>query len=118
MSLAEYLLRDQPTTESTAAAMTWLERAAKDQEHAISEARQLEWDLAPLNQRHAMYAAGQAWTGDLRAFWQTARPAFEAHDSRISEAHLRPAPVFGDPSTEKNHAGPDSRNSRTIGLMR
>jgi hypothetical protein len=42
--------------------------ANKAQAQAIVEAKQLDWDLALLDQRQAAYASGQAWTGDLLAF--------------------------------------------------
>jgi TPR repeat protein len=42
--------------------------AAKAQSQALSEATLLQWDLAPLQQRAALYAARQPWRGDLLNF--------------------------------------------------
>jgi hypothetical protein len=42
--------------------------ASKAQAQAIVEAKRLGWDLAQLDQRQAVYASAQAWTGDLLAF--------------------------------------------------
>ena len=42
--------------------------AVKAQAQAIAEAKQLDWDLAKLDQRQSMYASGRAWSGDLLDF--------------------------------------------------
>jgi uncharacterized protein len=42
--------------------------AKKSQVHAVEEAQALGWDLEPMQQREALYAARQPWTGDLLAF--------------------------------------------------
>jgi TonB family protein len=42
--------------------------AVKAQDRALSEATSLGWDLGTLQQRHALYEAGQPWTGNLLAF--------------------------------------------------
>jgi TonB family protein len=42
--------------------------AIKAQSQAVSEATLLQWNLAPLQQRAALYAAHQPWRGDLLNF--------------------------------------------------
>jgi TonB family protein len=68
MPLVNY---DPVPHEVRAAAKAWngdFEDAAKSQKIALSRARKLGWDVAPLEARLAGYEAGKTWTGNLIAW--------------------------------------------------